>query len=60
MAFPTDDDCYPLVPDDISFKEADLEDSKVISEISIKAHKISRDCDHYIELADINKRITLK
>ena len=22
MAFPTDDDCYPLVPDDISFKEA--------------------------------------
>ena len=22
MAFPTDEDCYPLVPDDISFKEA--------------------------------------
>ena len=22
MAFPTDDDCFPLVPDDISFKEA--------------------------------------
>jgi len=22
MAFPTDDDCYPLVPDDISYKEA--------------------------------------
>ena len=22
MAFPTDDDCYPLVPDDISFREA--------------------------------------
>ena len=22
MAFPTDDDCYPMVPDDISFKEA--------------------------------------
>lgn len=22
MAFPTDDECYPLVPDDISFKEA--------------------------------------
>ena len=22
MAFPTDDDCYPLVPDDVSFKEA--------------------------------------
>tara|TARA_R110002012_G_scaffold24825_2_gene82504 strand:+ start:330 stop:1292 length:963 start_codon:yes stop_codon:yes gene_type:complete len=22
MAFPTDDDCYPMVPDDISYKEA--------------------------------------
>lgn len=22
MAFPTDDDCYPMVPDDVSFKEA--------------------------------------
>ena len=22
MAFPTDEDCYPLIPDDISFKEA--------------------------------------
>jgi hypothetical protein len=22
MAFPTDDECYPMVPDDISFKEA--------------------------------------
>jgi hypothetical protein len=22
MAFPTDDNCYPMVPDDISFKEA--------------------------------------
>ena len=22
MAFPTDEDCYPLVPDDISYKEA--------------------------------------
>ena len=22
MAFPTDEDCYPLVPDEISFKEA--------------------------------------
>jgi hypothetical protein len=22
MAFPTDDDCFPLIPDDISFKEA--------------------------------------
>ena len=22
MAFPTDEDCYPMLPDDISFKEA--------------------------------------